>query len=161
MYSPTAFRSMTPSLDDVLGVRREMDRWFDRAFSGATQSLQPWAPAVEVRETTDEVIVAAELPGIDPADVNVTVQNGVLTISGEKKPQKPEAGAEGTYHLTERRYGRFERSFTLLQSVISDDIRANFTSGVLTVTLPKTAEAKPRRIQIEAGKNVEIGVRGR
>lgn len=160
MFTPTVFRTLTPNMDDVHGVRREMDRWLDRFYAGTSQSLQPWAPVVDVKETEDEVIVSAELPGIDPADVNVTVQNGALTISGEKKYQADPSKREGTYYLNERHYGRFERSFTLLQSVISDDIRATFTSGVLTVVLPKNAEAKPRRIQIEgSGQSVEIGAR--
>lgn len=159
MFSPTVFRTMTPNIDDMLGVRREMDRWLDR-FYGTNQSLQPWAPVVDVKETEEEVVVSAELPGIDPADVAVTVQNGALTISGEKRHQSDPSSHEGIYYLNERRYGRFERSFTLLQAVISDDIRATFTNGVLTVVLPKTAEAKPRRIQIEGqAQSVEIGPR--
>jgi HSP20 family protein len=160
MLSPNIYRSWTPGVDDVLGVRREMDRWLDRFLTGTSQSLQPWSPVVDVKETENELIVTAELPGIDPADVDVTVQNGVLTISGEKKYETDSADLQGTYHLNERRYGRFERSFTLLQSVVADDIRANFVNGVLTVLLPKTAEAKPRRIQIDgSGQAVAIGPR--
>ena len=160
MFSPIIYRSLPPAVDDVLGVRREMDRWFDRFVSGSSQSLQPWSPVVDVKETENELIVSAELPGIDPGDVGVTVQNGVLTLSGEKKYEADDADHPGTYHLNERRYGRFERSFTLLQSVVADDIRANVANGVLTVVLPKTAEAKPRRIQIDgSGQGVAIGAR--
>ena len=156
MYFPTTFRAISPSFDDVLSVRREMDRWFDRYVSGSSQSLQAWAPAVDIRETENELFVAVELPGIRPADVDVTVQSGVLTISGEKRWEGGSA-SEGSYQLNERRYGRFERSFTLLQSVVSDDIRASFSNGVLTITLPKTAEAKPRRIQVEGAERIEVG----
>ncbi len=145
MLYPTLYRT-----NDAFGLRREFDRWFDRYFSAETQPLQAWSPVVDVSETDNEIRVRAELAGLDPADVNVTVQNGVLTISGEKKDQQE--GAETSYHVYERRYGRFERSFTLPRAVIADDVRATFDNGLLTITLPKTAEAKPRRIQIEGAK---------
>ena len=156
MFFPTSFRAINPSFDDVLSVRREMDRWFDRYVNGGSQSLQAWVPAADIRETENELLVAVELPGIRPGDVDVTVHSGVLTISGEKQWDGGSA-AEGSLQLNERRYGRFERSFTLLQSVVSDDIRASFNNGVLTITLPKTAEAKPRRIQVEAADRVQVG----
>src|SRR5688572_9118252 len=149
MSSPIIYRSLSPTVDDVLGVRREMDRWLDRFVGGTSQSLQAWSPSVDVRETENELMVTAELPGVEPTDVDVTVQNGVLTLSGEKKYAVTSGEQQGNYHLSERRFGRFERSFTLLQSVVADDIRASFANGVLTVVLPKTAEAKPRRIQID------------
>jgi len=146
MQFPMTFKTSNSMVRDVAALRREMDRWFDGYWDGSSQSLQPWAPAVSIQERPDSLAVTAELPGVNAADVEVTVENGVLTISGEKNPTE----AEGNVHLDERRYGRFERSFTLLQSVVADDIRADFANGVLTVSLPKTAEAKPRRIQIES-----------
>jgi HSP20 family protein len=94
--------------------------------------------------------VTAELPGLKPDDVNVTVENGVLTISGEKKQEIQEGKEDGDYYLFERRYGRFERSFTLPRSVSADQIKARFESGILTVSLPKAEGAKPRKVQIEA-----------
>jgi HSP20 family protein len=151
MQFPITLRPLNPTVNDVFTLRREMDRWLEGPF-GSSQSLQAWAPAVSIQETENEVLVTAELAGINPSDVEVTVENGVLTISGEKKPAGAELGNAGPYHLNERRYGRFERSFTLLQSVLPDDIAADFTNGVLTITLPKTAEAKPRRIRINASE---------
>ena len=156
MQFPMTFKTVNPTIGDVVALRREMDRWFDGYGGGSSQSLQPWAPAVSIQETSDSLAVTAELPGVNPADVEVTVENGVLTISGEKTPP----GTNGNIHLDERRYGRFERSFTLLQSVVSDDIRADFANGVLTVSLPKTAEAKPRRIRIESQEH-KVGIEAR
>lgn len=155
MYFPTTFRAISPSFDDVLSVGRDMDRWLDRYVGRGSQSLQAWVPAVDIRETENELFVTVELPGLRPSDVDVTVQNGVLTISGEKQWESGSA-SDGSYHLNERRYGRFERNFTLLQSVVPDDIRASFDNGVLTITLPKTAEAKRRRIQIEGTERVRV-----
>ena len=154
MYVPTIFRAISPNFDDVLSGHGT-DRWLDRAVGRGSQSLQAWVPAVDIRETEDELFVTVELPGLPPSDVDVTVHGGVLTISGEKRWDSS-PGASDSYHLNERRYGRFERSFTLLQSVVPDDIRAAFSNGVLTVTLPKTAEAKPRRIQVEGAERARV-----
>jgi HSP20 family protein len=107
-------------------------------------------PAVDVRETNDEVHVTAELPGMKSEDVTVTMENGVLTISGEKKQELQEGKDDGDYYLFERRYGRFERSFTLPRTVNAYQITARFEDGILTITLPKAENAKPRRVQIEA-----------
>jgi HSP20 family protein len=104
---------------------------------------------VDVKETTDGITVRAELPGLNPEDVNVSVQDGVLTISGEKKDEREEGKADTNYYLVERRYGRFERRFSLPSTVSANDVQANFLNGVLNVTLPKTEEAKPRRIEVK------------
>jgi HSP20 family protein len=132
-------------MHDVLAARREMDQWIDR-FGFAGQSLQPWVPPVSIKETESDIVVTAELPGLEPKHVEITIENGMLTISGEKV--SGEEQETGTHYLNERRFGRFERSFSLLQSIVTDDIRADFANGVLTVVLPKTAEAKPKRIRI-------------
>lgn len=152
MLYPTLWRSQAaPSVwDELSSARREMDRVFDRFFNpSTTEGLSIWAPAVDVRETNDELHVTAELPGLKPEDVNVTVENGVLTISGEKKQEVQEGKEDGDYYLFERRYGRFERSFTLPRSVNADRVKARFENGILTVALPKAEEAKPRKVQIE------------
>lgn len=152
MY-PILWRSSTaPSVwDDLFSTRRELDRLFDRVFGtlGLGQASQPWVPVVDVRETADEIQVSAELPGIAPEDVSVTVENGVLTISGEKKQEVVEGKEDANYHLFERRYGRFERSFTLPRTVDAEKVKARFQNGVLHISLPKLQEARPRRVQIE------------
>jgi HSP20 family protein len=150
---PTLWRSSAaPSAwDELSSARREVDRVFDRFFGqGAAQGMTVWAPAVDVRETNDELQVTAELPGLAPDDVNVTVENGVLTISGEKKQEVQEGKEDGNYYLYERRYGRFERSFSLPRSVNAEKVKASFENGVLTIALPKAEAAKPRKVQIEA-----------
>ena len=141
-----------PSLwNEMFSVRNEFDRLLDR---WAGQTGHAWMPVVDVRETGDELLVEAELPGLNPHEVDVRVENGVLTISGEKKHEVEEGKEDSNYHLFERRYGRFERSFTLPRGVNPDGVKAEFANGILTIHLPKAETAKPRRIQIEAGNGV-------
>jgi HSP20 family protein len=151
MLYPTLWRtSAAPSIwDEVSSARREMDRVFDRFFGQPAGTQAVWMPAVDVRESNDEIRVTAELPGLKSEDVTVTLENGVLSISGEKKQEVQEGKEDGNYYLFERRYGRFERSFTLPRTVDADRIKARFEDGVLTVTLPKAENAKPRRVPVE------------
>src|SRR5687767_12383811 len=119
MLYPTLWRANTASLwDDLANMRRDFDRFLGAPSSAGGQILSAWVPAVDVRESADEYHVSAELPGLRPEDINVTVQNNVLTISGEKR-QEAELGQEdgSNYHFFERRYGKFERSFTLPRTV--------------------------------------------
>ena len=149
MLYPTIWRTRAPNLwDGVFNVRNEVDR-----LLGRRGETGPLFPVVDVRESTDELVLQAELPGLHSEDVSVSVENGVLTISGEKK-QEIEEGQEGSeYRLIERRYGRFERSFTLPRSVDAGKVEAEFANGVLSVTLPKAEAAKPRRIEVQVSKS--------
>jgi HSP20 family protein len=143
------YRGRTPSLwSDLFGTRREIDRVFDRFFGQADSMVGPWVPAVDVRETKDALEVVAELPGMRPEEVEVNIENNVLSISGEKKQELTDGDGERQYHVIERRSGRFERSFTLPRTVDSDRISARFDHGVLTVTLPKADAAKPRKVEV-------------
>ncbi len=148
MAYPTLWRAGAPStVNDLFTTRREIDRVFDQFFGKAGTRTGPWVPVVDIRETKDAIAVVAELPGMRPEDVEVDVENNILTISGEKKQEVTESdGAE--YHLVERRCGRFERSFTLPRTVDADKIEARVEHGLLTITLPKAEAAKPRRVQI-------------
>ncbi len=149
LYPTLARRVPTTLWDDLFNVRREFDRFIDQF--GARELTSAWMPPVDVRETEDAILVDVELPGMTVEEVDVRVENGVLTVSGEKKSEIEE-GKEGTnYHLVERRYGRFERSFTLPRTVDAEKVDAQFNNGVLSITLPKAETAKPRRIQIRAG----------
>lgn len=156
MVFPTLWRTSTPSMwDDAFTARREFDRILDRVLATpylATGTSGVWSPVVDVREDKDAIRVHAELPGMNPEDVDVSVENGVLTIAGEKKQELEHGGGESDYHLVERRYGRFERSFQVPTSVDAGAVSARFENGVLTVRLPKTEAAKPRRVQVEVGK---------
>lgn len=106
-----------------------------------------WSPSVDIDEDADEYNVRAELPGVKKVDVKVTVENGVLTISGEKKGESEER--KGKAHRKERFYGSFTRSFTLPQGIQPDRAKACYEDGVLCLTLPKSEESKPRSIDIK------------
>ena len=113
-----------------------------------------WMPPMEIVEKEDTLVVTAELPGMAAKDVDVSIDDDVLTIAGEKKEEKKEEDPKAKYHMWERRYGSFRRSFTLPQTVDGGKIAAKFTDGVLTVTLPKTTKAKAlgRKIPVTNGK---------
>jgi HSP20 family protein len=105
-----------------------------------------WLPALDVQENKDSFIVRTELPGLKLEDIEVSLHEGALLISGERKVEKVEEGVE--VHRQERSYGKFQRALTLPTPVAADKITAQYKDGVLTVTLPKTEEAKPKKIDV-------------
>jgi HSP20 family protein len=109
-----------------------------------------WAPAVDIYEKDGNIVLKAELPGLDPKDVDVRVENNILTLRGERKFDNEVK--RDSYHRVERAYGTFTRSFTLPNVVDTANIKADFKDGVLHVVLPKKEEAKQRQIQINVGK---------
>lgn len=111
-------------------------------------TVPDWAPAVDVAETPQEYLIKVELPGVDKGDVKVTVEDGVLCIEGERKPEKEEKDKK--YHRVERAYGCFFRSFALPDNVDDQKLRAEFKEGVLSVHLAKSEKAKPRAIGVKA-----------
>jgi HSP20 family protein len=135
----------------VFGLRREIDRLFEDTF-GRDSARSGWTPPVDVREDGTEIVLEVELPGIKPSDVEVTSENGVLTIRGEKVTSTNET-KEGRYHVTERSYGSFTRSFQLPNGVDERRIEAEFVDGVLLVRVPKAAAVQPRRIEIRNSGN--------
>ncbi len=137
---------------DLVSIQDELNRLFGRTFSGF-EPLRPaaagaWMPSMDVYETDDKVVANVELPGIDPADVEVSVEDSTLTISG-KREFSSEIDEE-SYHRIERRYGAFSRSITLPQTVDTDKVEARFDKGVLTVEVGKTEKAKPKKIAVKA-----------
>lgn len=110
-----------------------------------------WTPAVNVVETDEEMKLTAELPGVSPEDVDIEIEGNILSIRGEKKVEHEEK-EEGQFRLYERSYGAFTRSFTLPTTVNADEIAAEFENGVLMVHLPKSVEARGRRIEVRAKK---------
>lgn len=132
-------------------IRREMDRLWDSFLEGRpvrrTEDEREWLPSVDVSETKNDLVIRAELPGLDPKDIDISMNNGFLTIKGEKKNEKEEK--EENYHLIERSYGSFTRSVRLPREVQSDKITASFKNGVLKITLPKSEEAKKKEIKIK------------
>lgn len=156
-----------PTRHPLVSLRREMDRLFDDFASGwpswplGRRLFEPrlWRdmevevnqPVVDVSETAQEYLISAELPGIEEKDIEVTLSDESITIKGEKKQEKEESGKG--YQLSERSYGLFERSFGLPAGVDTAKISAQFSKGVLKLTLPKTAEAQrkqPKRIEVKS-----------
>lgn len=113
------------------------------------------APAADVVETENEIRVIVEMPGIRSEDLDLDIENNLLTISGEKHEERTEGDERTTWHLTERRYGQFSRSFVLPRDVDSDAIRASFENGILTITIPKSARARRRKIDISSEAGTE------
>lgn len=133
----------------IVSLRREMDRLFEDAFGRGTPSPASWTPTVDVRETKDAWVFELELPGVDPAAVEVTTDEKVLSVRGEKQSQRTE-GEENRWLSVERLTGSFERSFRLPSSVREDAIEAKFQNGLLTVTVPKAEVRQPRKVEIRA-----------
>jgi HSP20 family protein len=116
-------------------------------FRGSRESaLTAWAPAVDIYETPQELVVKADLPEVDPKDLDIRVENNVLTIRGERKFEKKVS--EDNYLRVERAYGSFSRSFSLANTVNTESIKADYSNGVLTLTIPKREEAKPKQIKV-------------
>jgi HSP20 family protein len=128
---------------------REIDRVFD-AFFGQTDQGRRWVPPMDLVEAEDHFVLKADLPGLAEGDVNIEVQDGTLTISGERKAEHAER-EKGWYRI-ERSFGSFQRSLTLPDGVDPDGIDASFTNGVLEIHIPKPEERKPRRISISSGE---------
>jgi HSP20 family protein len=108
---------------------------------------RPWVPAVDIKETENELILIADLPGMEMKDIDVHVENGTLTLHGERKLEHSKD--EGGWHRLERSYGAFERVFTIPETVDVDAVKADYKNGTLTVTLPKKEVAKPKQIKIQ------------
>jgi HSP20 family protein len=142
---------------DLVTLQDRMNRLFDESYRGNRPGETDdwalggsWAPAVDIYEEEGSIVLKAELPGVDPKDVDVRVENNVLTLRGERK-----FGSEvqrDSYHRVERAYGTFSRSFTLPTVVDTERIKAEVKDGVLRVNLPKKEEAKPRQISISVAK---------
>jgi HSP20 family protein len=112
-------------------------------------NLTPWAPAVDIFETEHELVLKADLPDVNPQDLDIRVENNILTIRGERKFENKVN--EENYLRVERAYGSFSRSFSLANSVKSDAIRADYQNGVLTLSIPKREEATPKQIKVNVG----------
>jgi HSP20 family protein len=122
---------------------------FGEPFSDLFVPSVGWVPSVEVTEKGVEILVSCELPGLQKEDVEIVLQNNVLTIRGEKKEERKEESESKRYLVYERNYGSFSRSFSLPTNVSADKVNASFSNGVLTIHLPKTAESKDRLIPIK------------
>lgn len=138
-----------PRLGRLTDLRDEIDRLFDGTLAEFTQSsnlLSGWTPAFDVYEDKDNFTVVAELPGMKKEDIEVSLHNGSLSVSGERKSENKHEGAE--VYRAERFFGRFQRTITLPATVAGDNVKAQYKDGILTITLPKTEEAKPKQIEV-------------
>ena len=124
-------------------LRRELDQGFDSATRDAS-----WTPAVDIHEEPGQFIVRADLPGVKPADIEITAEKGVLALRGARNFEQK--NDDGHYSRIERVTGKFVRTFTLPENVATDQINAKFKDGVLELTIPKIARPEPRRIEVQA-----------
>ena len=146
----TRFTRRSPVLSPWLELEdmsARLNRLFGEPGSGEASQRVLWSPAVNVAETKEELRLTAELPGMSIDDIEIEVENNVLSLRGVKKEE--EEHEDRRYHVWERSYGSFERSFTLPRTVKADEISAHFRDGILHVDMPKAPEAKGRRIAIE------------
>lgn len=149
------FVTTTPS-HEFTSLGNRINRMLNDVFAGSDwqypdTAVASWAPPVDVLEEKDGIRILAELPGVKPEDVQIAIENNVLTIKGAKQQQTEEKTEQVRRY--ERTYGAFARTFTLPTTVDAANIKATYENGVLTVTLPKVEQAKPRQIQIEVAKS--------
>src|SRR6516165_4270179 len=142
---------------ELASLQNRMSRLFEeQSGSGREDSLTTGAfvPAVDIYEDEHSIQLKLEVPGIDQKDLDVKVENNVLTIRGERKFEKEEK--EENFRRVERRYGSFSRSFTLANTVNAEDVSADYTNGVLKIRLGKRAEAKPKQIKVNSGEGGKV-----
>jgi HSP20 family protein len=136
---------MSPRLAHALGLHGQ-----PQGSATATATATAWAPALDISERKDAYLVTVELPGVEADDLEITMEDGLLTIQGER--HFAHDSSEQQFHRVERRYGAFRRSITLPAQVQAEQIEASFDNGVLQVLVPKMEEAKPKRIQVRPGR---------
>lgn len=149
-------RSESGETGSLLDLRSKVDRLFDHFFESSGFGLQPtsgmsaiWAPALEMYDEDNNLIIKAEMPGMDADDIEINVTGNELTISGEKK-EESETRREGVYR-SERRYGRFYRVIELPQDMDTENVSADYENGVLSLRIPYTEARQPKRISVKAG----------
>ena len=140
---------------DLVSTQDRFNQLFNETFARAFgdeqgTSQRAWVPAVDIYETSDGLVLKAELPGINPDDVEIRVEDNTLYLKGERKFEKE--AKEESLHRIERSYGTFSRSFALPGTIDADKVKANYENGILTLTMPKREEAKPRTIKINVAK---------
>jgi HSP20 family protein len=143
------YRSFWSPWREMARLQRDMNRLFSQTPTGFAGDVAPTFPAMNVWTDEDRAIVTAELPGVAPDDVDVSVVGDTLTLKGSRQPDELEEGE--TYHRRERRYGAFTRAFQLPFHVDPDQVEATFWDGVLQISLPRAEEDKPKKIAVKAG----------
>ncbi len=139
--------STRSSFDRLAALRDDMDRLFDFSWPSPDSGLfSGWSPALDVHDDKDSLFVTVELPGMKKDEIDISLHDGVLTVSGERKQEREQE--EGATFRSERYFGKFQRSVTLPSRVDSGKVRASYHDGVLTIELPKVEEAKPKTIEV-------------
>jgi len=138
---------------DLANFQEQFNQLIENSYEtrGNGSALTTWSPAVDIYETENELVMKADLPDLNEKDLDVRVENNMLTIQGERKFEKQVS--EDNYLRVERAYGSFTRSFSLPNTVNPEGVKADYSNGVLTVTLPKKAEAKPKQVKVNVSKN--------
>lgn len=142
-------RRAFPALDDVPATFRNFEDTFNRFFN-ESPAARPWTPAVDIVENENELVLTADVPGVALENIDINIEDGALTVSGERKFENEKT--DGGYHRIERSYGSFKRVFTLPESVDTEKVTAGHENGVLKVVLPKKETAKPRSIKVNVNK---------
>jgi HSP20 family protein len=147
---------------DLVTTQDNFNRLFNETFRGLFGESEPstraWAPAVDIYENDQNLVLKAELPGFDPKDVEVRVEDGTLYLKGERKFESDVK--KENYHRIERSYGSFTRTFSLPSSINSENVSAEYKDGVLTLTMPKKEEAKPKTIKIQVSEPARAAAAG-
>jgi HSP20 family protein len=135
---------------DIVTLRDRMNKLFEEAFAGQGEKTEmvsgSWYPSVDIHEKANELVLTAELPGVDEKDIDIEVEPNSLTIKGRREMEKETK--EEDYHRIERSYGSFYRSFSLPSYVVADKISAEFGDGLLKITMPKKKELKPKKVKV-------------
>src|SRR5579875_1050850 len=147
------YNPFNAELEDFPTGLRLLHDSVNRLFS--EPAARPWSPAVDIYETENELVVKADLPDVDPKNVGIQLENGTLTLKGERRFEEQKNGGIGQkgFHRIERSYGAFVRAFSLPDTVDGENVKADYKNGVLTITLPKKEIAKPKTINIQVTNN--------
>jgi len=147
-YQSPELSNWTP-FNRLATLRDEFDRLFDFSWpSRDTGLLGGWSPALDVYDDKDNLVVTLEVPGMKKEDIEISLQDGMLTVSGERKDEREQT--EGQAFRSERYFGKFQRSLSLPTAVDANKVKASYKDGILTIRLPKAEEAKPKQISVSA-----------
>jgi HSP20 family protein len=144
------FAPFVSTEDFPAGLRLFQDS-ISRLLSEDGIQARPWSPAVDIVETENELVLKADVPGVELKDIDIQLENGTLTVKGERQSEKEEKGKG--FHRMERSYGAFVRYFTVPDTVDAEHVKADYQAGVLTITLPKKEIAKPKAIKVQVSNN--------
>ncbi|WP_433967364.1 Hsp20/alpha crystallin family protein [Tunturiibacter gelidiferens] len=153
MTTMTRFVPLRTPFEDVAGLQKRLNSIFNDFAGSVEASSGGFTPAVDVYEDADSLVLKLEVPGVKQEDLDIRLENQTLVIKGERKFEQTEKAEN--FHRIERRFGSFVRSFTLPQTVNTEDVRASADAGVLTISLPKKAEAQPKQIKVQVGSGAK------